>query len=195
MAEGYVPFPVPAVVDKVPLGGACFLAGFTWRKWQTAHTTAQANAAEQPRDSAPGRLRSAALLFAVVLVGSFFLNMGMEVRGLMAVPYFAVALCGSVGLVQLSAALAPTRCGRWLDYVGTRTLDILTFHFLSFKAVSLAVALGCGLPLAVLSDFPVVADPAARLWCPAYVAVGVLLPLAVARVLHLKWLSQRHAND
>ena len=63
-----------------------------------------------------------------------------------------------------------------LDYAGSKTLYILTFHFISFKLVSLLKVWQYGLPMTELSSFPVIFGYNTFYWL-FYSAVGVLLPI------------------
>lgn len=98
--------------------------------------------------------------------------------GLM-MPYIATALIGTLMVFGISGKLALH--GNWLNrflvFVGSNTLDILTWHFLSFKLVSLLLIWIYGLPIARLAEFPVIEEFAYQGWWVLYMVVGVAVPL------------------
>lgn len=54
---------------------------------------------------------------------------------------------------------------------------MLTWHFLSFKIVSLLIITIYSLPMTRLADFPVINELAIKGWWILYVIVGVSIPL------------------
>lgn len=64
-------------------------------------------------------------------------------------------------------------------FVGDRTIDVLTWHFLSFKLISIIIISYYSLPKAQLGEFPVIEEYAYQGWWIAYVIVGVLIPLII----------------
>lgn len=75
------------------------------------------------------------------------------------------------------------RIGRVFLFVGENTLNILTWHLLSFKAVSLLIILIYGLPIEQLGEFPVIVEYATRGWWMLYFAAGVGLPLLMKKFM------------
>lgn len=64
------------------------------------------------------------------------------------------------------------------NYIGNKTLYILTFHFLSFKLVSYIFIRLKGLPITDLSLFPVLQDMNSWMWI-IYTIVGIVVPLII----------------
>ena len=64
-----------------------------------------------------------------------------------------------------------------IDYIGENTITILTFHFLSFKIISLLIIKLNHLPIDMLSQLPVITDFANNGWWIAYALAGIVLPL------------------
>lgn len=132
------------------------------------------------------------LLGAVAVVSSFY-HSSMQTQGLDVFPFFGVALCGSVGLLALSHAIQRIRL---FDYAGRHTLTILTWHFLSFKFVTLGIILAGAAAGTALSDFPVTTLSAApHLWL-LYTAAGAGIPLLCAfakQHLHALWRAKHSA--
>ena len=62
-------------------------------------------------------------------------------------------------------------------------MTILTWHLLSFKAVSLLIILIYGLPIEQLGEFPVIVEYATKGWWILYFVVGVGLPLLMKKFM------------
>ena len=122
---------------------------------------------------------SIAAILAVAVI-SLFWRQSIFVDGWEVALYYPVAMLGTLAVFGSARAIdrvdAPAR---FLDFVGDSTLTILTFHFLSFKLVSLVVIWLRGLPIERLAEFPVIHDGILFTW-PLYALVGVLFPLLVA---------------
>lgn len=69
-----------------------------------------------------------------------------------------------------------------MTFIGNNTLSILTWHFLSFKLVSLLIIKIYDLPIELLASFPVIAEYSSDGWWVAYSIVGVVLPLCAVMV-------------
>ena len=70
-----------------------------------------------------------------------------------------------------------------LDYIGKNTFNILTFHFISFKVVTLLIIIIDGLPLEKMAAFPVIPNDSNFLWI-AYTFAGVTLPLIIGEIIN-----------
>ena len=68
---------------------------------------------------------------------------------------------------------------RFLVFVGDNTLDILTWHFLCFKLVSLLLIWIYALPIERLAEFPVIEEFAYQGWWVMYLVVGVATTLVI----------------
>lgn len=124
--------------------------------------------------------------FAIcVAVGSFWFGTSMlGYTTMQIIPYSCCAILGTIMLLNISHAISQRN--NWVTlsllFIGDHTLEVLTWHFLSFKLVSLLIVLIYGLPMAMISQFPVVSDYASSFWI-LYTIVGVGLPIAI---LYLK---------
>lgn len=67
--------------------------------------------------------------------------------------------------------------------IGDNTLPILTWHFLSFKLVSLFIILVYGLPIQELACFPVIQDYSSRGFWIGYLIVGITIPLIINKLI------------
>ena len=95
------------------------------------------------------------------------------------VPYVLSALAGILMIFNLSLLIQSmnNRITDFMIFVGNNTLTILTWHFLSFKVVTLIIILLFNLPIAMLAEFPTLTDYSHKGWFLIYLLVGVLLPL------------------
>ena len=97
--------------------------------------------------------------------------------------YVIGALTGILATKNISGHLQNVPyVGKTLVYIGNRTLTILTWHFLCFKLVSLAIIKIYGLPIELLASFPIITEYAAKGWWVAYSLVGVIIPICIALI-------------
>ena len=123
----------------------------------------------------------------IVFVGGFLWRMPIgaqfyETRQIL--PYFFTAILGiwSVySIVKKKLSEGGAIC-RTMSFIGTHTLDILTWHFLSFKIVSLCIIFIYDLPIARLAEFPVIVEYAKLGWWIVYFTVGIIVPLLPAQI-------------
>lgn len=119
------------------------------------------------------------LLF-IVLVGIGSVCCGTSMLGYttaQVLPYSICALMGTMMVLNISGCLA--KYNNWLKhflmFVGDHTLEVLTWHFLTFKIVSLAIIFIYSLPYEQLACFPTVKGYELYSW-PFYSVIGVGLP-------------------
>lgn len=97
------------------------------------------------------------------------------------IPYATTAIMGTFVLFSIGHFLNANCNGflrDFLIYTGGYTFNVLTWHFLSFKVVTLLIIVIYNLPMSHLGDFPVVDIYASKGWWILYVMAGVTLPLA-----------------
>lgn len=145
--------------------------------------------------------RTAFTAFFIVLLGAFLLPHGMfEQRVSSVIPYTFVAVMGSTMVLWVSKEcdlrLKNGLFRHLLILIGDHTLEILTWHFLCFKLVSLIVIWVEQRPIEQLAYFPVI--PAANNtsdyftpWWPLYFIVGVGVPLLFV-IIHNHLLSRKN---
>ena len=99
-------------------------------------------------------------------------------------PYSCCAIMGTIMMLNISHAIAQrdNLVTSLLLFIGNHTLEVLSWHFLSFKLVSLLIVLIYGLPVAMVSLFPIISDYASSFW-GLYSIVGVGVPIGI---LYLK---------
>lgn len=121
------------------------------------------------------------LSFAVIVaLGSVFSYTTMlRYSASEVIPYSICAICGTVMTLNISSFIASKDNGlkRFLVYIGDNTMIVLTWHFLCFKIVSLAIIEYEDLPMTKLAYFPIIQDYN-YLW-PVYLLIGAGIPLTV----------------
>lgn len=120
----------------------------------------------------------------IVAIGAAFWPCAMQrLTWIRIVPYALSALAGTMLVFSLCKWISKIKAenlSKVLIYVGDRTLDILTWHFLCFKVCSLIIIALYALPIARLAEFPVIEEYAYRGWWLAYFIIGTSLSLAIA---------------
>ena len=105
------------------------------------------------------------------------------------IPYAITAIMGTFVIFYIGHCLnndGSQHVKSFLIYTGDHTFNVLTWHFLSFKLVSiLLIALYSGIQYERLADFPVIKELAEQGWWVMYLIFGVMTPLAVCKILSL----------
>lgn len=147
---------------------ACMIAGYLYKSYSI----------DQFVDK-----HSAYVLFVCVLLlvsGSLYWPGEMlDMKWTHTVPYFISAMAGSVLIMKLSGywtEKTPHFSG-FISNIGNRTLEILTWHFLSFKLVSLVIIACYGLPIEHLAEFPVMRPYNVQGWWILYFVTGIAFPV------------------
>jgi fucose 4-O-acetylase-like acetyltransferase len=95
------------------------------------------------------------------------------------VPYFISAIAGSIIVMKLSKWFVDKT--RWfsnlITNIGNKTIEILTWHFLCFKIVSMIIIAYDGLPIEHLAEFPVMRPYNTQGWWICYFIIGVAVPV------------------
>lgn len=116
------------------------------------------------------------IIIAMIALGcGIFFIMPVELlymKANMVVPYFIASTLISYTLIITCIAVGSSKHLKWLITLGRRSIDILIFHFLMFKIVSLIKIWHYGLPIERLSDFPIVGDANYVYWI-VFVVFGV----------------------
>ena len=123
--------------------------------------------------------------FIVVALGSVWCGTSMlGYSTIQILPYSVCAILGTIMVLNLShrLSLCQNNVKSVLMFVGDHTLEVLTWHFLAFKLVSLLIIWVHGLPIEQLGRFPTIKEYAFMYW-PLYSLVGIGVPLSL---LHLK---------
>ena len=159
-AYSFLPFKIPTIGSRTLLASAFFTAGFAYRL--------------MPDNAIKNKWAGVVCMCATVAL-SFLFTGTMDTVGFDILAYYAIALIGTVGVVNLMS-FVPEAARPVLDFIGSRTLYILVFHFVCFKFVSLLKIWHYDLGIERLADFPVVGVADSIYWI-YYSAVGIAVPL------------------
>lgn len=96
--------------------------------------------------------------------------------------YLTAAILFSWGLYSLFDLLKSNNfITRILNQIGNNTLPILTWHFLSFKIVSLLIIVIYDLPVARLAELPVIVEYSTQGWFVLYFIVTMLVTYYISK--------------
>lgn len=90
------------------------------------------------------------------------------------IPYFITSSISSIALIIVCHTLGRSSIGKILAKVGMRSIDILVFHFLAFKLVTLTYIIVTGDCISRLAEFPVLGHTNTWLWL-IYTLVAVVV--------------------
>lgn len=124
-------------------------------------------------------VKCSVLYFVIVAIGSVYCSTSMlRISPLQIVPYSICALSGTLLVLYISEWLSGTnkRLKSALMFIGNHTLEILTWHFLCFKGISLIIILIHELSLGQLACFPTIKEFDRYYW-PMYTVFGIAVPL------------------
>lgn len=129
-----------------------------------------------------------ALLVCLPLLacGAFFvrIEVGQSVFG-NPVLFLLGSFSGICLVMIISDALSRTSIGKWLDLLGRATMSVLTFHFLSFKILTLLLIIIGIYPVATLAQWPVPSGHGYNnLWL-LYTVVGLMGPVCFAVLIKI----------
>lgn len=91
-------------------------------------------------------------------------------------------IMGSMIVLKISAYLSKTKLSVVLDYIGSNTLYVLTFHLLAFKAVSCIKIVQYDMDWKNLLTIPVIEEYNQLYWL-FYSVVGLMVPLMIQRLI------------
>ncbi len=95
------------------------------------------------------------------------------------IPYIISAISGTIMVFSVSRIVVKMNIARrMLVYIGDNTLEILTWHFLCFKVVSLMIVKYYNLPMTSLAEFPTITTYTIEGWWIAYFFTGIAVPMA-----------------
>lgn len=131
-----------------------------------------------------------------VLIGLFLVTIGvcywqaslMQFSWECIVPFLISAVAGTLMVFKLSCFVnsKDNWLKRFLVYIGDNTLTVLTWHFISFKIVSLIIIYVENLPIERLAEFPVINDYTSQGWFILYFVTGMTVPLIFTKSKYLQ---------
>lgn len=106
----------------------------------------------------------------------------INVKGWDCLMFSGTGIMGSMIVLKISAYLSKTKLSVVLDYIGSNTLYVLTFHFLAFKAVSCIKIVQYDMDWKNLLTIPVIEEYNQLYWL-FYSVVGLMVPLMIQRLI------------
>lgn len=100
------------------------------------------------------------------------------------IPYYISSVVISYALLIVCFMVKDYKGFDYIAEIGNRTMDILIFHFLVFKVVSLVKIYHYSYPVSKLSEFPVIAENNEWYWL-VYTVVGVVGSLLCAKLIDI----------
>lgn len=125
--------------------------------------------------------------FIFVFVGGFFWRVQTAEKfypNSKILPYILTAILGIWCIYSLPWEKLRNHIAAFLLFVGNKTLIILTWHFLSFKLVSLIIIFIYNLSIERLAEFPHISEYADQGWWIVYFVTGVGLPLLFVFIIN-----------
>ena len=125
------------------------------------------------------------IFFPSIILGIKYGADGMYISNVVyIIPYIIVATLCTLAVYKVSKSLSYNETlSKYLAYIGDNSLQVLIWHFLSFKLISLVIIKFYDLPIAYLAKFPVIQDYSVQGWWVAYSLVGLAVPLVIHRAL------------
>ena len=114
------------------------------------------------------------------------------------VPYVLVATLATLAILKLSQLVEKQYeyLSNRLIFIGNNTLPIFIWHFISFKIVSLIIIVIYGLPIVMLSEFPVLGGYSVGGYWMLYSIVGIVLPLMLVRLFkRIIWVTKSRCGN
>ena len=116
-------------------------------------------------------------LLIIPAIASSFLEMNVALnKGWQVFTFYPIAISGTLGILLLCQGLNKYSFSERLAYVGSKTLYILTFHYLAFKLISYMYIKINGMPIGELTSFPILESVNSWMWI-IYTIIGVSIPL------------------
>jgi fucose 4-O-acetylase-like acetyltransferase len=152
------------------LAVACMMAGYLYKSYSIDKLADEYSAYVLP------------VCALLLIVGSVYWRGEMlTMKWVHTIPYFVSAMAGSIIVMTVSGMVVNKshRFSVFISTIGDKTIEILTWHFLSFKLVSLLIIACYSLPMEHLAEFPVMRPYHVQGWWVLYFVVGVAVPVVV----------------
>lgn len=95
------------------------------------------------------------------------------------IPYFMLSIVGSLFLTSVGDRITKIDDSKSFQYIGKNTMSILTWHFLSFKIITLLRIIVENRSIDELTSFPVILG---GYWWIAYTVIGIVIPLGISKL-------------
>lgn len=147
---------------------SCMMAGYIYKSYSI--------------DKFVDKYRAYVILVCVILLisGSVYWHGEMlDMKFSNTVPYYISAISGSIIVMRVSKYSVDKKLfySNFISKIGNKTIEILTWHFLCFKIVSLVIITYYGLPIEHLAEFPIMIPYNVQGWWVCYFIIGVAVPV------------------
>lgn len=165
----YSPVKLPAIGVRTLLASAYFVTGYVMMKYVGNKVF-----------NLPKAIGLSMAVF--VLLFSLCCNSwDMEIVEYRVPIYYMVSLAGILFVFSIVSCIKGA-FRRYVVLAGRHSLDILVFHFLLFKLVSVCIVACFDMPVERIAEFPVIKDCNALTWV-VYAVIGVSLSLVIGEML------------
>lgn len=121
--------------------------------------------------------------FSLISIGAVLMPCNMlKTETMYILPYFIISAIGSIASIVMIDSMKNLKILMPLCKIGNVTMDILIFHFISFKLISVVKILHFNLPWDSLSQFPVIEQHNNYYWI-LYSIVGVMGSLYLGKMI------------
>ncbi len=153
---------------KELFAASCMMAGYLYKSYRIDNLADRHKAYVIP------------VCILLLILGSVYWHGEMlDMKWTHTVPYFMSAMAGSILVLMVSKYLVSKThyLSDLISMIGNRTIEILTWHFLCFKIVSLVIIKCHSLPVEHLAEFPVMTPYNVHGWWICYLVIGVAVPV------------------
>ena len=162
----YSPIKIPLLGSVQWLAASFFLMGYFFKRIQILQIPTY----------------MVALMTIALSLTPILFTADINVKGWDCLMFSGTGIMGSMIVLKISAYLSKTKLSVVLDYIGSNTLYVLTFHFLAFKAVSCIKIVQYDMDWKNLLTIPVIEEYNQLYWL-FYSVVGLMVPLMIQRLI------------
>ena len=173
----YSPIKIPLLGSVQWLAASFFLMGYFFKRIQILQIPTY----------------MVALMTIALSLTPILFTADINVKGWDCLMFSGTGIMGSMIVLKISAYLSKTKLSVVLDYIGSNTLYVLTFHLLAFKAVSCIKIVQYDMDWKNLLTIPVIEEYNQLYWL-FYSVVGLMVPLMIQRLIRRTALPFNNKN-
>lgn len=162
----YIPIKIPMLGSVQWLAASFFLIGYYFKRIYILNIPSYV----------------VVLLSIILLFTPILFVVDINANGMNCLMFFCTGIIGSIVILKISEYLSKTNLSRRLDYIGSNTLYVLTFHFLAFKIVSYLKIVHYNLDWNKLWAIPIIEESNQYYWV-LYSFVGLIMPLMIQQLI------------
>ena len=126
---------------------------------------------------------------SLTTIGSLFWKMSMtDIVTLHIVPYLLSSVIMSILILEtIKLFYKESKVSKLFKFMGDNSIEILTWHFLSFKLANYLIVSLYNLPVGQMAEFPTISEYSKHGFWILYLISGITIPLLIRRtILSLK---------